>query len=170
MLGSLTNTKNQELAIRALASIRSSEISVKIAGDGPARKHLQDLTVELGLADRIEFLGQLPHSASMELLQEAHCLLHCALGETFGYVYFEAAARNVPVIAVRNSITEELIPELIPGEEIENSPTDLAEAIARLQSTSIPPEAFRKAAGRRREIFGRDAIATAWLQALGGTR
>jgi glycosyltransferase involved in cell wall biosynthesis len=170
MLGSLTNTKNQELAIRALASIRSPEISVKVVGDGPDRKHLQDLTTELGLADRVEFLGQLPHSASMELLQEAHCLLHCALGETFGYVYFEAAARNVPVIAVRNSITQELMPELIPGEEIENSPRHVAEAIERLRSAGIAPKAFHEAAERRREIFGCDAIASAWLHALGGNR
>lgn len=169
MLGSLTETKNQELAIRALASIRSSEISVKIAGDGPNRKRLENLTRELGMEDRVDFLGQLPHSATMELLEEAHCLLHCALGETFGYVYFEAATRNIPVIAVRNSITEELIPELIPGKEVENSPTDVAEAIEALRSAGIRPEDFHEASARRQKMFGRDAVASAWIDAIGGT-
>lgn len=170
MLGSLTETKNQELAIRALAMLGASQIRVKIAGDGPNRTHLENLAKELGVEDSVEFLGQLPHWASMDLLNEAHCLLHCALGETFGYVYFEAATRNVPVIAVRNSITKELIPTLIPGEEVENSATHVAKAIEHLRSAGLNPRAFEKASARRRELFGRDAVASAWLDALEGNR
>lgn len=61
-VGRLSVDKGQDLAVRALASMRVPA-RLRLVGDGPDRSPLEALAAELGVADRVEFLGHLPDPA-----------------------------------------------------------------------------------------------------------
>src|SRR5262249_12874847 len=57
--GSLIERKGHDVLIRAFHALPSEPVPqhLLIAGDGPERKALEDLTASLGVADRVHFLG-----------------------------------------------------------------------------------------------------------------
>lgn len=57
MAGRLTVQKDHALALRALARLPHIDWRLKIAGDGPLREELGQLCEELGISDRVDFLG-----------------------------------------------------------------------------------------------------------------
>ena len=56
MVASLSAAKDQDTIIRAL-SLLPAHYRVQLAGDGPRREELEALTAQLGLTDRVDFLG-----------------------------------------------------------------------------------------------------------------
>jgi glycosyltransferase involved in cell wall biosynthesis len=61
-----------------------------IVGEGPDREALQALAGELGVSDRIRWLGALPQSALAERYRRA--------STSFPYVLLEAAWRGLPIV------------------------------------------------------------------------
>jgi len=68
-----------------------------LVGDGPDRVKVQDLAAQLGIADRILFLGK--QNSVAELLSCTDLFLLPSESEAFGLVALEAMACGVPVIA-----------------------------------------------------------------------
>ncbi|WP_411032153.1 glycosyltransferase family 4 protein [Spongiimicrobium sp. 3-5] len=56
-VGRLDNNKAQGLLIRAFANIQNENWKVQLVGDGSAKENYESLAEDLGVADRIEFLG-----------------------------------------------------------------------------------------------------------------
>jgi glycosyltransferase involved in cell wall biosynthesis len=97
-LGRLAQEKNHALMIRSFARIAASaDARLVIAGDGPLRSDLERLGRELGVADRVVFLGWL--SNPFPLLREAGAFCLSSEYEGFGYALIEAMACGCPVIA-----------------------------------------------------------------------
>lgn len=166
MIGSLTHTKNQQLAIEALALMSDRSASLVIAGDGPDAERLAALIAAKGLHDRVKMLGHVSPSTVAELLAESGALVHTATGETFGYVYFEAAAAGRPVIAVENVVVNELIPSLIVGRVVKPDPLALSLAMQAAIGQTPSEEAFRKAHAARARRFSPQSVARAWAEAV----
>lgn len=166
MAGRLSNIKNQGLAIRALAQIPNPDIDLIIAGDGDTRSHLESLARECGVEDRVVFLGHVSPSVVHRELSRAHLFVHTAVGETFGYVYFEAADAELPVVAVRNPVSDLLIPRYIPGRVSASDAESLARDIVSVLSTRPTMEEFAAARALRDADFGRDSIVARWRSAL----
>jgi glycosyltransferase involved in cell wall biosynthesis len=82
-------------------------VRLQIIGDGPLRRQLQALALSLGVADRVEFLGALPHAEVLASMRKAAMLvlpgIRTATGreEGLGMVLLEAAATGVPIIGSR---------------------------------------------------------------------
>ena len=57
-VGRLSRQKGADRAIRALAQLRHTAATLRIVGDGPARAELGALVSELGLAGRVEWVGE----------------------------------------------------------------------------------------------------------------
>lgn len=167
MAGSLTTTKNQALALRALALLESDSTHLTIAGDGDERPALEAAVRHQGLSERVTFLGHVEASRVMDEMRRAAVFVHTALGETFGYVYFEAAKSATPVVAVRNPVAEDLIPEFVPGSIADNDPESLATRISELLENSIETNAVSRARDARARKFGRESVLTAWRELLG---
>ncbi|MBN1390536.1 MAG: glycosyltransferase [Candidatus Thermoplasmatota archaeon] len=72
---------------------------LKIAGDGPARKELEELARKKG-AD-VEFLGMLDDKELVDHYSRCKAFIFTAKDEDFGLVPLEAMASGKPVIAVR---------------------------------------------------------------------
>lgn len=99
-VGRLHPDKDQTTLIRgfALALSKLPEGSLlAIMGSGRLEQQLKDLAVELGVADSVRFLGQVPHGRRYFKAFDLFALT--SDHEPFGMVLLEAMAAGVPVIA-----------------------------------------------------------------------
>jgi glycosyltransferase involved in cell wall biosynthesis len=164
-VGSLTSLKAQHLLIQALALV-NDKITLSVVGTGPQLSKLVDLAARLKVSSRVKFEGFLSIEEVHERMTHADLLIHCAIAETFGLVYVEAAEANLPVIATQNAAAEAMIPAFVPGWICDANPSALAEGISRYAYESIPDGVKTRAAENRRSSFGPDAVLSNWLKVL----
>lgn len=101
-LSRLHEKKNIPVLLRALAQATgtSRRIELTIAGDGDSRyrERLVDMATQLGLADRVSFVGHVEGSAKARALAEAHCFVLPSSHENFGLAVAEALGAGLPAI------------------------------------------------------------------------
>ena len=68
-----------------------------LVGDGDLRLQMQRLSMELGIADRVHFLGRRPDIP--QLLKMADLYVHASNYEGFGIAAVEAMSAGLPVVA-----------------------------------------------------------------------
>lgn len=93
--------KRHEDVVRALWVLRDRHPGARyrVIGDGPQRPALARLAAELGVEDRIEWRGQLPHAEALETAREADLFVMPSVDEAFGVAYVEAMASAMPAVA-----------------------------------------------------------------------
>ncbi|HLC99831.1 MAG TPA: glycosyltransferase, partial [Patescibacteria group bacterium] len=75
------------------------EVQCKIIGSGPRENKLKALARELGIDDRVEFLGFIPkRSDVIALMKRSHVFCLPSLVEGFGMVTIEALAAGIPYV------------------------------------------------------------------------
>ena len=89
--------KGLDTLIRAMPQI---EAHLLVGGDGPMREEWEALTRELGVADKISFLGNVPQERMAEVYYSADIFTFPsnARSEAFGIVMMEAMACGLPCI------------------------------------------------------------------------
>lgn len=97
-MGRLVDWKCVDVLLHAL--LRSPGV-LRIVGDGPMRPELERLAAELGLGERVTFLGWLDQPAAAKVLRRSDALLLPSVYECGGAVVLEAMASGVPVIATK---------------------------------------------------------------------
>lgn len=96
--GRLEKQKNPLFLVELAATLKGKHsFVIRIAGEGPLRKSLEDKIDEKGLAGYFEMLGF--RNDVPDLLASAHCLLLPSLWEGMPLIVLEAAAAGTPVIA-----------------------------------------------------------------------
>ena len=150
--GRLAGVKNYPLLLEAIARIprsggtsvppmaepvsRSGGTSVPpsvhawILGDGPERDRLQALARDLGIADRVRFLGF--QANPWRFMARADVFVLTSTYEGFGNVLIEAMACGTPVVATRSPGTEEIIQHERNGLLVAHDAQSVADAITRL--------------------------------------
>lgn len=96
-IGELIERKNHEVIIRALATIKDENIYYAICGKGPLREHLQSIAKELGIGNKVIFLGfrkDIP-----ELCNVADISAFPSKIEGLGLAGIEAMAAGVPLVS-----------------------------------------------------------------------
>lgn len=93
-LGRLHEAKAFDTLMRAIADMK--DIHLWIAGEGPDRAVLESLRDELGLKDRVIFLGWRDDRAA--LLQTADICVFSSRFEPFGTVFVQAWAEGTPLV------------------------------------------------------------------------
>jgi len=152
-LGRLTDWKALDIVIRALEKLPSAELQV--IGDGPMLESWKSLASELGLKDRVHFVGWLPQQECANRLQSAIALVLPSLYECGGAVVLEAMAMGKPVIATRWGGPADYLDEtcgiLVEPESYSNLVSGFANA---MQTLIQSPELARTmgAAGRERAL------------------
>jgi glycosyltransferase involved in cell wall biosynthesis len=93
--------KRHEDVIRALWVLRDRHPAVRyrVIGDGPERPALERLAAELGVDDRVEWRGQLPHGEALDVSRQADLFVMPSVDEAFGVAYVEAMAAAMPAVA-----------------------------------------------------------------------
>lgn len=99
--GRVTPQKGIDLAIRALATLlpRYPQLGLRVAGTGPWERAYRNLARELGVQDRITWLGFLGQEVLRREYQECSMLLMPSRFEPFGLSALEAMACGAPVVA-----------------------------------------------------------------------
>ncbi|WP_320671685.1 glycosyltransferase [Patulibacter defluvii] len=100
-LGRLDPRKGVDVAVAALAQLPpETRLTVAGGGDDQVAAALREQATRLGLGDRVELRGAVPHDQLPQLLDEHDALLFpVRWSEPFGLVPLEAMAHGRPVVA-----------------------------------------------------------------------
>ena len=146
-VGRFVEKKGFEYFIRAMALVGDrSPIRGAIIGDGPLRPSLESLARDLGVIDRIDFLGWRTHDEVSELMHQADLLVApsviAADGDMEGMplVIAEAMSTGLPVLGTRHSGIPEAVRHGENGIVVEERDAE-ALAEARIRSASFARKA-----------------------------
>ena len=166
-VGRLVEAKDYPNLLSAFAKIASRIKNVKlwIIGDGPLREFLESLVAELGLGERVTFLGiRLDHDIP-DLMRAADVFVLSSAWEGFGLVVAEAMATERVVVATDSGGVKELVGDCGLLVAPQNS-----EALARAleKALNMSPEQVKilgeKARRRIVENFSLDSLVDRWLE------
>jgi glycosyltransferase involved in cell wall biosynthesis len=163
-VGRFFEMKDYPNLLRAFARAAGADAALWIVGHGEGEAATRRLAADLGIEDRVRFLGTVDDVAPV--MRAADGFVLASRWEGFPMVLLEAGATGCPVVATRVGGVPELVDEgrtglLVPPED--------ATALARAMDdvTGMDPESRRRmgAAGRKRtlEQFGIEAVADRWV-------
>jgi colanic acid/amylovoran biosynthesis glycosyltransferase len=145
-VGRFVEKKGFEFLIRAVAAAgeRAGRLEVALIGDGPLRPELERLASDLGVTDRVRFVGWLSREAMPRAMAEADCMVApsvtAADGDMEGLplVIVEAMATGLPVIGTRHSGIPEAVLDGQNGLIVEERDVaGLAEAIVTMANPAL---------------------------------
>ncbi len=154
-VANLYTSKGHAVVLDALARLTPThgDVVYAVVGDGPQRRPLEARARELGLSERVLFLGRKDHDEVLALMARADAFVLPSAPEGFGLVYAEAMAQGTPVVACRGEGPDDFV---VDGESgLLVAPRDaaaVAAAIARLLDD--PAGAARLAAAGRAAVAG----------------
>ena len=134
-LGRMHNQKGFDLALRAFASVVNSfpHARLILAGDGPERPALEQLTAQLGLRNVVDFLGWVLPEQVPALINTATVVLMPSRWEGLPLVALQAAFMARPVVGTRVGGLPEVVAHQQTGLVVESENDDaLAQAITVL--------------------------------------
>jgi glycosyltransferase involved in cell wall biosynthesis len=139
-VGRLHASKGHDVLLRAVKQLSNAgaAVTLRLAGAGPERGNLEKLANELGIADRVTFLGSLPEDRIIEELRSADAFVLASHAEPLGVVYMEAMSLGVATIGTSAGGVSEIISDEVDGLLVPpGDPQRLAEAIQRLMDDPI---------------------------------
>lgn len=103
--------KHPEVLVQTCRELAARRIPARlfVAGDGDMLSDLKRLGEQLGVADRICWLGNVAEPKA--LLQASDIFLLASVGEAFGLVLAEAMACGVPIVGSRSGSLTEVVEE-----------------------------------------------------------
>ena len=113
-VGGISPNKNLGVLVQAFAKL-DSRWTLKLAGDYESDgfrncfQEIQELSVQLGVHDQVEFLGFVSDADLIGLYQRASLFVLPSFDEGFGLPAIEAMASGVPVIVSRGNSLEEVV-------------------------------------------------------------
>ncbi|HEY5884033.1 MAG TPA: glycosyltransferase family 4 protein [Pyrinomonadaceae bacterium] len=150
--------KSPEIIVRAIGVLAERNVSVRlfVGGDGEMLEELQQLSADLGVEDRIHWLGLVPDP--LDLLQASDIFLLATVGEAFGLVLAESMACGVPVVGSRAGAIPEVVEDGVTGVLVTpRDPVTLADGIEKLvKDKSLCQQMSRAAVARVHEKFTMD--------------
>ena len=105
--GRLTAQKSLRVALEAIAAVDA--VTLLIAGEGDQQPALERDVAELGLTERVQFLGALPRERVVELFAAADASILSSTWENFPHTVVEALAVGTPVIATATGGVGEVV-------------------------------------------------------------
>jgi glycosyltransferase involved in cell wall biosynthesis len=143
--GRLTAQKSLGRALEAVAGAEG--VKFVIAGEGPDRAPLEERARELGIADRVEFLGAQPRSRVVELFRTADATILSSSWENFPHTVVEALAVGTPVLAMEAGGVGEVVQDGVNGLLVPAGDTEaLADAVRRYFADDALRERLRASA------------------------
>jgi glycosyltransferase involved in cell wall biosynthesis len=131
-VGHLVARKRHADVLEALAELTG--VRYLVIGDGPERAALERRAGELGVADRVEFAGQLAPADALRRARSAWCFVMVSTQEAFGVAYIEAMAAGIPAVGCAGEPGPQEIAAAGGGIELvaPRSPGELAETLRRV--------------------------------------
>ena len=149
-VGQLVRAKGVDILLRAMKLIERP-CRLQILGTGKQEQEWRELSDALGLQDRVEFLGHVPHEELPQYYKRAACVVAPSRWpEPFGMVGPEAMSYGAPVVSSNVGGPTEWLLDGETGYQVPtNDPQALADALERTLDDPVRGAAMGEA-GRRR--------------------
>jgi glycosyltransferase involved in cell wall biosynthesis len=151
-LGRLAAKKRLDLLVAATALVPGLRLVVAGNDDEGLAPALRAQAVRLGIAGRVELVGEVRGEAKRRLLAGAVALALPSASENFGNVVLESLAAGRPAIVSPAVGAAEVVRAAGAGAVVEATPAALAEAARRLLDD--PSEAARQGERGRKHVEG----------------
>ena len=137
-LGRIAPKKNVPVLIKALSSL-PDHVRLLIAGDGPQAivQQARRLAVDLGVAERIEWLGFVAPRSRAEFLARVDVMAMPSSYESFGMSAAEAMLAGVPLVVSHRTGIAELIDRRGGGVLIDPNAESLAGAVRQFDRDRV---------------------------------
>jgi glycosyltransferase involved in cell wall biosynthesis len=154
-VGRLTEQKALPVALAAIAEVEGARLI--LVGAGPERESLEHRVHELGLGDRVRFLGSLPRDDALRYLAGARAAVLSSAWENLPHAAVEALAVGTPVVSTNVGGVPEVVHD---GENGLLVPANDVDALANALRKLLEDQALRDqlAAGAQPSVaaIGRD--------------
>ena len=119
----LNENKNHKLLLNSFSQIahKHANVKLRIAGKGPLENELKDLVIDLGIEDKVCFLGEISRKEIQTEMSNSHVFVLSSKLETFGVVLIESLSSGVPVVSTKCGGPESIIVDSIYGELCEQN-------------------------------------------------
>jgi 1,2-diacylglycerol 3-alpha-glucosyltransferase len=131
-VGRVAHEKNIEFLLHAFVALRRHhpDAILAIAGEGPAREHLQSMVAHLGLAPDVQFIGYLDRERGLaDCYAAADVFVFASRTETQGLVLLEALAQGRPVVSTAHLGTASILQAGCGARVAPEKPDAFAQAI-----------------------------------------
>jgi len=129
--GALWPRKALPLALDSLRLLGDLPVRLMVAGDGPMRSEWRRYACELGLRERVQFLGFVKWEKMSEVYREADIFLFTSLRDSFGGVMLEAMAQGLPIITLDHQGARAFVPREASIKVPVTKPEETVEALAK---------------------------------------
>jgi teichuronic acid biosynthesis glycosyltransferase TuaC len=126
-VGALIPRKGQDLLIAALPAL--PDAMLMLAGRGDSEGDYRALASKLGVADRVAFLGSVPHDDLPALFAAADVMALVSSSEGLANAWVEALACGTPIVASDVGGIQELVKTPEAGRIVARTPEAIATAI-----------------------------------------
>lgn len=164
--GALIARKGQRIAIDALASLPNARLA--LAGAGEDEAALKAHARNLGVADRVHFLGLVTHDALPQVLCAADVVVLPSASEGLANVWVEALACGTPIVIPDIGGAREIVRSPTAGRLASRDPQAIAAAVTEILAT--PPTQAEVAANAAQFSWGINSenLARFWHDVLAG--
>ena len=154
-VGRLTPEKNWTLLLNACAKVIESypKFRVAIIGEGFEQHKLEKYAANLGIAQRVEFLGEIDYEDIPAYYKAADFFGFASTAETQGLVTMEALAAGLPVVAIDAIGTRDNVENNRQGFLTSSDVNEIAGAIEKMVEKPALREEFSASALARAKDF-----------------
>ncbi|MEL6429002.1 MAG: glycosyltransferase family 4 protein [Planctomycetota bacterium] len=148
--------KRVDQIVRSVAEVDGLELLV--AGDGDMLEEWRRLSVELGVEDRVHFLGNVPHGRIPSYIRAADVFVLNSEYEGLSHTLLEVQALGTPMVASGVCGNPEVVEDGVTGLLVDpRDHTTLTRALERVLGNPEEAQGFVQAALERAPRFDRDA-------------
>ena len=108
-IGRIAKEKSIDVLIGMFSKIKDEIFKFMIVGRGPVVDELKNQAENLGISDRVIFVGEVPHDKVPVYYQMGDVFLNASVSETQGLTFVEAMAAKIPVNARYDLNLEDLL-------------------------------------------------------------
>lgn len=136
--GNCVSRRAMPIVFEALQEFTRDEAALLVVGNGEAWESWKSSAQELGVADRVEFTGNVDANTVRRYYDEADVLAFPSLRDSGGSALLEAMTRGLPVICLDWGGPAEMVDEQsgirLPADDPDKTVAALVAAIRRLKS------------------------------------
>jgi glycosyltransferase involved in cell wall biosynthesis len=156
-VGRLDRAKRVDLLLEAAAL--DGRLQVVVAGDGPDRERLEELSARRGLDGRVRFAGRVPQNELVDLYADCLAVFYAPVDEDLGLVPYEAFLSEKPVVTTRDAGGPlEIVVDHENGLVCEPVPAAVAKACSWLAANPEQARACGRSGKRLAERVTWDAV------------
>ena len=142
-VGRVAHEKNIDFLIKVVNQVRKevADVLFVIAGEGPARAHLEQEVKRLALGQHVRFIGYLDrHTELNNCYRAADIFIFSSRTETQGLVLLEAMAQGVPLVSTAELGTRDVLQDgagvWIAQEELSDFSSNVVKMLSHAQARS----------------------------------